>query len=515
MMQSLLDLPRRDSVSIVIQETKETIPHGAFGGGGPQSQQAPKGAASAPVMAAGAPQQPHDPIIPKIDGFDEESALREFRKQCAPQLVRAFPQIDYEAQNGGSESAPAFTGLGGFVMKSGSKIDAHAVQKFKQIKPKWCKSFGEKGTQRWVKEGSAHQQQHFPDNYTILRYSDDEYAMACQNEGWTRTETDILMNLVEQFEQRFFIVSDRWKMLFKEGKVVYREIEDLKDRFYTIQRNLIRLRNETAMTGVQQGNSTVEIPPPATFSLSLKNPLFAVTYDAAYDRQRKEELEKVFVRNDLDVVRASYLAIQNRELDKKIKASTVDEKRKHMIYELFTNLTTVAASAVPPDERKIEAQSPGRGGRNGSVSPSKKTGAGGAAASRKRKTRADIIGADTATLSNLFNGLPPETVQKHCFKPRGKGVHLRSSYPMEVPQTTRRNQQIIDDRVDAMGIGVKQQATKWLLEFHSHITCLVFDLIRREICTWSNASKLAKKKEEELRTLEMQLQQAKASMSLN
>lgn len=64
----------------------------------------------------------------------------------------------------------------------------------------------------------------------IPTYSDIEYQQHLKTEGWTKEETDHLMDLAKRFDLRFVIITDRYDTE-KYGK---RSIEDLKDRYYKI-----------------------------------------------------------------------------------------------------------------------------------------------------------------------------------------------------------------------------------------------------------------------------------------
>lgn len=64
----------------------------------------------------------------------------------------------------------------------------------------------------------------------IPTYSDIEYQQHLRADGWSKEETDHLMDLAKRFDLRFVIMADRYDTE-KYGK---RSIEDLKDRYYKI-----------------------------------------------------------------------------------------------------------------------------------------------------------------------------------------------------------------------------------------------------------------------------------------
>ncbi|KAH9965775.1 hypothetical protein BC827DRAFT_1179742 [Russula dissimulans] len=69
-------------------------------------------------------------------------------------------------------------------------------------------------------------------------YSQDEYNSFLEDSEWTKEETDYLFNLIREYDCRFYIVNDRYE--FPGGPP--RSMEDLKDRYYSVCRKLIRNR---------------------------------------------------------------------------------------------------------------------------------------------------------------------------------------------------------------------------------------------------------------------------------
>ena len=65
--------------------------------------------------------------------------------------------------------------------------------------------------------------------FQVPVFSDAEYNNHLTAEGWTRAETDHLLDLCSRFDIRFPVIHDRWdRNLFKTA----RTIEDLKGRYY-------------------------------------------------------------------------------------------------------------------------------------------------------------------------------------------------------------------------------------------------------------------------------------------
>ena len=64
----------------------------------------------------------------------------------------------------------------------------------------------------------------------VPTYTDNEYNQHLKAEGWSREETDHLMDLARRFDLRFIIMADRYDV----QKFPKRSVEDIKDRYYKI-----------------------------------------------------------------------------------------------------------------------------------------------------------------------------------------------------------------------------------------------------------------------------------------
>ncbi len=58
-------------------------------------------------------------------------------------------------------------------------------------------------------------------------FNDMEYQAHLQVDGWTRDETDHLLDLCRRFDLKFAVVQDRWD---RESYKTARSIEDIKER---------------------------------------------------------------------------------------------------------------------------------------------------------------------------------------------------------------------------------------------------------------------------------------------
>ncbi|KAH7887581.1 hypothetical protein F5I97DRAFT_2010006 [Phlebopus sp. FC_14] len=73
---------------------------------------------------------------------------------------------------------------------------------------------------------------------TPYTYSQDEYTRFLEDEEWTKEETDYLFAIVQEYDLRWYVIHDRYEC--PNGQP--RAIEDIKDRYYSVCRKLIRNR---------------------------------------------------------------------------------------------------------------------------------------------------------------------------------------------------------------------------------------------------------------------------------
>ncbi|KAJ3989587.1 hypothetical protein F5890DRAFT_1400578 [Lentinula detonsa] len=73
---------------------------------------------------------------------------------------------------------------------------------------------------------------------TVYEWSQDEYSRHLEDSEWTKEETDYLFKIAHEYDLRWYIIHDRYE--YPNGPT--REIEDLKDRYYSVCRKLVRNR---------------------------------------------------------------------------------------------------------------------------------------------------------------------------------------------------------------------------------------------------------------------------------
>ncbi|KAI4468424.1 dna methyltransferase 1-associated protein 1 family member [Holotrichia oblita] len=79
----------------------------------------------------------------------------------------------------------------------------------------------------------------------IPTYTENEYNQHLKSDGWTKEETDHLMDLVKRFDMRFIIMADR----YDTEKFSKRSVEDLKERYYKVCGILAKIEEEQYLLG--------------------------------------------------------------------------------------------------------------------------------------------------------------------------------------------------------------------------------------------------------------------------
>ncbi|CAH1163648.1 unnamed protein product [Phaedon cochleariae] len=126
----------------------------------------------------------------------------------------------------------------------------------------------------------------------IRTYTDHEYQQHLKCEGWTKEETDHMMDLAHRFDLRFLMMADR----YDTERFSKRSVEDIKERYYKICGVLAKLNGEKKI----------------------------YTYDGDHERRRKEQLKKLYDRKPEQIEEEQFLL---GEL-KKIEARKKERERK-------------------------------------------------------------------------------------------------------------------------------------------------------------------------------------------
>ncbi|PFH51350.1 hypothetical protein AMATHDRAFT_142666 [Amanita thiersii Skay4041] len=139
-------------------------------------------------------------------------------------------------------------------------------------------------------------------------YSQDEYTKYLEDKEWTKDETDYLFRIVQEYDTRWYIIHDRYD--FPNG--ASRSIEDLKDRYFSVCRKLIRNKpwtsDETAknllLASLQFDKDRELMRKKYLLSLESRPPEQIVEEEALYiEVRRLEQNERKFKKEREDLLR--------------------------------------------------------------------------------------------------------------------------------------------------------------------------------------------------------------------
>lgn len=93
---------------------------------------------------------------------------------------------------------------------------------------------------RWQPEGGMSPKTFIPTASPLDEsYTEQEYETHLQMPGWTREETDYLLELCRRFSYRFIVIADRYEF----AADAQRTVEDLRERYYGVKSKLAALRS--------------------------------------------------------------------------------------------------------------------------------------------------------------------------------------------------------------------------------------------------------------------------------
>lgn len=126
----------------------------------------------------------------------------------------------------------------------------------------------------------------------VFHYTTDEYTQYLADDDWTREETDYLIEMCDTYDLRFIVIADRYEW---PGRT--RTIEDLKARYYTICRRLLRERisNEDIETRQAQ--------------------LQTYAYDRQLETERKRAVQTLFSRTPEQLAEEEALYVESRRFE--------------------------------------------------------------------------------------------------------------------------------------------------------------------------------------------------------
>ncbi|KAI9258936.1 hypothetical protein BDA99DRAFT_514573 [Phascolomyces articulosus] len=178
----------------------------------------------------------------------------------------------------------------------------------------------------WIKAIHASKPE-YPFAYTrkssaVLEYTKEEYqqCLAELDNEWTKEETDYLLDLCQKYDLRFIVIADRYEYSRKS-----RSIEDLKDRYYSVYRALLKYRETSSNeTSIQQHYG----------------------FDKAKELERKEALEVLYSRTREQMEEEEALLVEVKRIEQ--EEARLTRERESVMHVQPIPLTTRANSSTSP-----------------------------------------------------------------------------------------------------------------------------------------------------------------------
>mmetsp|Transcript_17347 Transcript_17347/g.29679 ORF Transcript_17347/g.29679 Transcript_17347/m.29679 type:complete len:437 (+) Transcript_17347:99-1409(+) len=178
----------------------------------------------------------------------------------------------------------------------------------------------------------------------LSRYTNEEYdsLVKASSGDWSKAETDYLFDFCERFDLRFIVIADRYEFVPPFGAPVPppRDIEDLKDRYYSIARRLLVSREGSEAAVANQ--------------VLLKQP-----FNKANERQRKAAVEGLLLRtrqetDEENAILAEARIIEDRRRAEADKAKKVAENAEKARHAAANAAAAAAAAAGNPITQRLQ-----------------------------------------------------------------------------------------------------------------------------------------------------------------
>lgn len=152
-------------------------------------------------------------------------------------------------------------------------------------------------------------------------YTDQEYNSYIKNLDplWSRAATDYLFKLCKRFDLRWLVVADRYSRENLENEASH-TVEDMKDRFYSIQRALCHCRDMIDQASEYE-------------------------YDALHERRRKTQLNVAFTRTRAVDIEEARLKVELKQINTQLRQLQRGNKSKSKSKHKVGNTGTVSVKS--------------------------------------------------------------------------------------------------------------------------------------------------------------------------
>merc|ERR1719273_2778450 len=186
---------------------------------------------------------------------------------------------------------------------------------------------------RAADEGKEYAFSKFNKKLELPIFSDVEYTNHLTAEGWTRSETDHLLDLCNRFDLRFPVIHDRWdRSTYKSP----RSIEDLKERYYGLLEKLETLHADPSKAGSKPFH-----------------------YDGDHERRRKEQLVRLYNRTPEEVEEEEMLRAELKKIEARKKER---EKKTQDLQKLIAQADSSSKNLSGLDKKALKKKMIGANG---------------------------------------------------------------------------------------------------------------------------------------------------------
>ncbi|RXK41024.1 hypothetical protein M231_01655 [Tremella mesenterica] len=189
---------------------------------------------------------------------------------------------------------------------------------------------------------------------SVMEYSQYEYDQFLSDPSWTPHETAYLFDLLRAYDLRFVVIADRYEYSGSkdDGSPAKRSIEDIKERYYSICRRLVRSRTATDLRSQQQQLETY-------------------SFDKSREIRRKQYASELFhlTAREIAEEEALYVEVKRMEQVQKRYRSDRDQLLRSIIgvESGLVNVDHETADGGLPFDRKRKRRPEGAEGGEDSV----------------------------------------------------------------------------------------------------------------------------------------------------
>ncbi|KAF7726592.1 swr complex subunit [Apophysomyces ossiformis] len=262
--------------------------------------------------------------------------------------------------------------------------------------------------QHWIKASDADDEYlfaKFNKITNVIEYTDEEYDKYLSDTEWSKEETDYFFKLCRQYDLRFPVIADRYDCGTQK-----RTIEDLKDRYYSIYRKLLKERPSSGQA--QEKQALIQ----------------QYSYDKAKEVERKQALLALFSRTKEQMEEEEALMIEAKRIE--ANETRLCKERENLLN--FLQLEQLQGSPAPGGPAQKSVSAPGSTG----------IASGNGAEKKKKKQLEEIVTSKKG--QKAVEALPKEKLTP--------GVYVRSQ---KLPTVKPTMQQKVLKALEELSVGTR------------------------------------------------------------